>query len=251
MIASAAAGAHRVRRALRWRPEWWVAVIAALAWAALAFGHGSGPSLAGAQTFPGSAAAGSVAPGTILPALAEWTLMVGAMMLPVALPATRHVALNSLRRRRARAMVLFLAAYVAVWVAVGAAAVTAVELAIGAGVAPPALAGGGLLVAAGWQLTRVKRRALVGCRRTVPLPPVGWRADAGCVRFGVQQAARCVRSCWALMLAMAALGHASLAWMALATGIVIVEELVPRGWRYRSESAVLLALGAGLAVLGA
>ena len=48
--------------------------------------------------------------------------MVVAMMLPTALPAVRHVAANSLRRRRPGAMLTFAAAFVLIWVAFGVAA---------------------------------------------------------------------------------------------------------------------------------
>lgn len=52
------------------------------------------------------------------------------------------------------------------------------------GTSPAVLDPAVLQVAAGWQLSPYKRRAVLACRQTVPLPPLGRRADAAAVRFG-------------------------------------------------------------------
>jgi predicted metal-binding membrane protein len=62
-------------------------------------------------------------------------------------------------------------------------------------------------VAAAWQLTPVKQRAVWSCQRTAPLAPRGWRADRDCVRFGWDIGRRCLVSCWAMMLACSLAGH--------------------------------------------
>jgi predicted metal-binding membrane protein len=171
------------------------------------------------------------------------------MMVPVTLPAVRHVGLNSLRSRRRRAMAVYFAVFVGVWVAFGAVALAAERIAheIIDGRDLLALA---LTVAAAWQLTRIKRRALFACRRTVPLPPVGRRANAGCARFALVQGWRCVVSCWALMIVMLVAGHAALVWMAVLTALMLVEELTRVGRRLVRPSAAPLALAAGLVALG-
>jgi predicted metal-binding membrane protein len=84
-----------------------------------------------------------------------------------------------------------------------------------------------LAVAAAWQLTRTKRRALLACARPVPLPPHGPRADLACLRFGWLHACRCLGSCWAVMLVMIPAGH-DLAWMAAITAVVLAEQRHPR-----------------------
>ncbi len=48
-----------------------------------------------------------------------WALMVAAMMSPLVVAPLRHVRDRSFARRRARAMLLFLAGYIAVWMIVG------------------------------------------------------------------------------------------------------------------------------------
>ena len=283
-------GARRARlaAALRWRPEWPLAVVVVLAWIVLAVipgmhgevsglaeaaeggrpTSGAAPSGAAAHQFAGhdhgghrptsdgmgSAMPTANAPAAIpgmLGALGGWTLMTIGMMVPVTLPAVRHVGLNSLRSRRRRAMAVYVAVFVGVWVAFGAVALTAERIAHEtSGVDGRVLLALALTVAATWQLTRIKRRALFACRRTVPLPPVGRRADAGCARFALVQGWRCVVSCWALMLVMLVAGHAALVWMAVLTALMVVEELTRIGRRLVRPSAAPLALTAGLVALG-
>jgi predicted metal-binding membrane protein len=173
------------------------------------------------------------------------------MMVPVTLPAVRHVGLNSLRSRRWRAMTLYLAVYIGVWVVFGIVALIGERIAREiTGLDSRVLLAFALTMAAIWQLTRTKRRALFACRRTVPLPPVGRRADAGCARFALLQGWRCVVSCWALMLIMLMVGHAGLIWMVVLTALILVEELTRLGRRLLRPSAAALAFVGGLVVLG-
>jgi predicted metal-binding membrane protein len=192
--------------------------------------------------------------GGLLGGLLGWVLMAVAMMVPVTLPAVRHVGFNSIRRRRQWAMTLYLAIYLGVWVTFGVLALAAERLARQAlGLEGRVLLAFALVLAGGWQLTRVKRRALFRCRRTVPLPPVGLRADAGCARFALQQGWRCVTSCWALMVVMAVVGHSGhsgLVWMTALTALTMVEELTLLGRRLLCPSAIALTLTAGLALIG-
>ena len=120
-------------------------------------------------------------------------------------------------------MALYVAAYLAVWIAFGFVSTTLVDGATGAGVSGSQLLVCVLMIASAWQLTRMKRRSVIACRRTVPLPPEGWRADAGCVRFGLVQGWRCVVSCWPLMLLMAVVGH-DYAVMIVLTIVILAEQ---------------------------
>jgi predicted metal-binding membrane protein len=264
-IDTRAARQRRIATALRWRPEWRITTVTGGAWIAIliseAFaGHGhpgaTSPPFAhhdyhhneAGQTATG--AAGSWP--DVLNALPLWTLMSVAMMMPIALPAVRHIGLNSIRTRRQRAMLLYTAVYVAIWVgfgffALGGEHLVRQTLSLDGRV----LLAGTLALAAGWQLSRPKRRALNTCRRTVPLPPLGRKADSGCVRFALRHGWRCMTSCWALMLLMAVVGHVNLLWMVALTALISVEELTVLGRRLRRPSAAALALTAVAVVLGA
>ncbi len=107
--------------------------------------------------------------GGAVVAVAMWTLMAVAMMLPTALPAVRHVAANSLRRRRPRAMATFAAVYALIWVAFGVLLLAASQA--WAGFDRTAVAAAALALAAAWQLSAAKRRAVRDCHRPSPLPP--------------------------------------------------------------------------------
>jgi predicted metal-binding membrane protein len=151
--------------------------------------------------------------------IALWVAMVAATMLPSALPVARHVAVNSLRRRRARAVLLFAGGYLAVWTAFGAVALAVLPRS-GSRTAL-ALA---LLAAAGWQLTPWHRRALRGCHRTMPLPAVGWRADAAAMRFGLGNGGYCLGASWLLMVVMCCAPGPPMLWAAAIGAGVFVQK---------------------------
>lgn len=173
--------------------------------------------------------------------MVAWVVMSAAMMLPSALPAARHVAVESLCRRRHRAVAEYVIAYVAVWVVVGAVA-TAL-LAVRPVPLPVAL-----LVAAAWQASPWHAAYVRDCHRTVPLPVSGRRAEVAALRFGARNGRACVGSCWALMLVMAVVPGAHLAWTLALGGIVTAEKLLPRPRRTARLAAVALIAAALVSV---
>lgn len=224
---------------LRWHhPEWPAALLAASAWAVLLALHG-----------PVSAAHRAPEAGGAIHAAGGWLAMVAAMMVPSTLPLVRHVAGNSLWRRRERAVAIVLAAYLVVWAAFGLLAVPLAASArrvldVPTGLLTAVLLGG----AAAWELTPTKQRALRACHRPVPIPPTGAKADLACARFGVRHARACMAGCWPVMLAMAVAGHGSLLLMAVLTPLVVVQKLVLAASRVVRSSATVLA-GVALAML--
>ncbi|HVF05792.1 MAG TPA: DUF2182 domain-containing protein [Frankiaceae bacterium] len=172
--------------------------------------------------------------------LASWVGMAAAMMLPSAIPAARHVGLNSLCWRRHRAVATYVAAYLAVWAAYGA-----VALAVAALWRPPlalVLAG-----AAAWPLTRWHARAFVACHRTVPLRPAGWPATRSVLRFALRNAGGCVGTCWVLMLVMVAAPPVThLAWTVALAVVVAVQKTA---WRPRRPVRATAAAFAGAALV--
>lgn len=202
----------------------WLALLATAARAALA-----GYPATGMAAMPGMGSAHPAAGPWLAAAagLPGWVLMTAAMMGPAALSGVRHTGLNSLRWRRGRAMAGFAAAYLAVWVAFGALTLAAASLA-GPAVRGPAALAWVLAAAAAWQLTPAKRRCLRDCHRSVPLPPRGWRAEWGSLRFGLRNGAACLGSCWCLMLVMVVGPAGQMLWMVGLAGAVTAERLAPR-----------------------
>jgi predicted metal-binding membrane protein len=251
--------------AIRHRPTAWVEAVVVAAWVALAAGSvaawGSGGSDGGSLWSDGplwvcttglhgaaaagshlSAGASSPASASMLAAAPMWALMAGAMMVPSALPAVQHVAVHSLYWRRRRATGEFLLAFLAVWILFSVFALGALAS------WGPARSQAALPVALGlaalWQLTPFKWRALRACHRPSPLPPRGWRAALGSARFGLRNGAACLASCWAIMAAVALTGSPALLWMAAATGLVYAEKLNLKPRTAARRVAVLLAAAA-------
>jgi predicted metal-binding membrane protein len=195
-----------------------VLLVVVAAWTALIASH-PGPVVVPVVTDAHGLPAGGGGVAAMLPL---WTLMCVAMTVPAALPAVRHVVANSLRWRRRRAVVEFVLAYLAVWVAFGLVALPVQVIVTDRGWTDLALAAATLLIAA-WLIAPQRRWFLRNCHRTVPLPPRGWRATSGCARFGLLQAGACLGVCWPLMLVMALVLHRSVFWMVFLTAACVLQ----------------------------
>lgn len=181
---------------------------------------------------------------------AGWALMLVAMMSPVLIQPVHHIRVRSFADRRARAIGLFIAAYAAIWIAVGAG-LAAASLAA-ASLAAASLANGwsasssylpaivGLLIAFVWQCSPVKQRCLNRCHLHPELAAFGAAGDGDAIRFGATHGIWCAGSCWALMLFPMLLpmrlpgGH--LVAMAAVTVLIVSERLEPPrlpSWRLR------------------
>ncbi|MFZ0919026.1 MAG: DUF2182 domain-containing protein [Candidatus Dormiibacterota bacterium] len=193
-------------------------------------------------------------PGTDLGALGwfigVWVLMMAAMMFPSVAPT---VALYSRMTRRRSPMrpLLFTAAYLLVWSAVGLLSYGLFELgrtwfgaqlswdAGGRWAAAVVIAG-----AAVYELTPLKNVCLARCRSPLGFLLGDWReGSAGAVEMGSKHAAWCVGCCWALMAALFALGVMSLVWMAVVAAVITAEKTLP--WRRTvlwTTTAALLVL---------
>lgn len=163
--------------------EAFVIVPSAVAGLALvAHGHGSGDDLHGAV---------------------DGAALMAAAMMPLAARSAALVAERALRYRRTLAVVEYAAGFAAVWFLMSLVTMRVVAVAAGA-VSPAMVFLVAAAVATGWQLSPARRRLVDRCGRLRTGAPTGWRADMGALRCGVDRGVRCLFTCWASMLAMAA-----------------------------------------------
>jgi predicted metal-binding membrane protein len=189
--------------------------------------------------------------------LVVWVTMMAAMMLPSLAP----IALGRARIERAAgdggavaATLVFAAGYMLAWGVVGLLGYALVEGARSLDVgflawddAGPYVAGGVIVGAALYQLTRPKDTFLRHCRSPEMLL-ADWRpGPLGALRMGVDHGAYCVGCCWAMMAALFALGVMSIGWMAFVAALIAAEKLLP--WRVTTRRSVAILLAVlGLAV---
>ena len=164
-------------------------------------------------------------------------VMMGAMMLPSALPMLNAyqglATLDSNRREAAVRTTLFSGAYLLLWLAfTGAALIVLLALGVmgtltGVGLLLPGL----LLIAAGaYQFTSWKSYCLSKCRTPVGFILERWRTGrSGAARMGFEHGIYCLGCCWVLMLVVFVTGAMSLLWMAGFSGLVLAEKIWSRG----------------------
>jgi predicted metal-binding membrane protein len=110
---------------------------------------------------------------------------------------------------------------------------------------PWVLGGAVLLLAGGFQFSKLKDRCLTVCRH-----PAGYllqhyrRGPGGAFRLGAGHGVFCLGCCWALMLVAFAAGVATLWWMAALTAVMVFEK-TGRGGRRGVRP-----IGLGLIVFG-
>ncbi len=200
----------------------------------------------GMDNGPGSAL------GTLGWFIGLWVVMMAAMMFPSVAPT---VALYSrmTKRRSQLAPLVFASGYLLTWAAAGLLAFGVSDLGrrlLGGRLAWEHggrwLAGGVLVVAAAYELTSLKDVCLAKCRSPLGFLLGSWHDGLrGGLSMGARHGAWCVACCWALMASLFALGVMSITWMALVSGFIAAEKMLPwrRGVTF-GTAAVLVALGA-------
>jgi predicted metal-binding membrane protein len=233
------------------RPDAWLVVLGAInlaAWSVLALDRSG-------FTLPAFCSAGTLWPVPLSVSFylalvfnspaqiaSGWALMVAAMMSPLIIAPLQHVRDRSFSRRRARAMLLFVAGYMAVWMTAGVGLQALAFAARWATPAPLVYLGLAVATAMLWQISPAKQWCLNRCHRRSHLAAFGAAADRDAFGFGLTNGASCTGACWALMLLtlFAEQGHV-LGMMAL-TLFIFAERLespAPLEWRWRGLGKVL------------
>ena len=192
--------------------------------------------------------------------VAGWTLMTVAMMLPTTLPLLEIFRrLTARRRERLQLLALLIAGYLSVWMGFGFVAHSAdwilheiVERSPWLEAHAWAIGVGTLLLAGGFQFSRLKYRCLDKCRAPLSFVMEHWRGRhdrRNAFWLGVNHGIFCVGCCWALMLLMFGLGVGNLGWMLALGAVMAIEKNLPWGRKLSAPvGLVLLACGALIAL---
>ncbi len=188
-------------------------------------------------------------------AIAMWSVMMVAMMVPSAAPMAVLFARMQRHRRAtgqaATPLALFVAGYVLVWTGWSVLAAV-VQWALQSTLVlshhltlESSRAAGGLLVLAGiYQLTPFKGRCLVHCQSPMGFFMTRWReGSAGALDMGIHHGLYCVGCCSALMALLFVVGIMNLAWVAGLTAYVLLEKLVPWVAAWRAVGVGLIGWG--------
>jgi predicted metal-binding membrane protein len=191
--------------------------------------------------------------------LLTWTVMVGAMMLPTAVPMSRLIVVASARAPHpGRTRAVFAVSYLVVWLGFGLVGLGA-DLGRRAAVqrwvwldGDSRLMLGAMVAAVGaFQFSRVKDRCLIACRDPTSML---WRCGprgAGMWRAGWHHALNCLGCCWALMLLMFGAGVANVVVMVLLTAVMTAETTTRWGRRLVTPVGAALLVAAVAVVLSA
>lgn len=152
-----------------------------------------------------------------------WTAMILAMAPPLLRREVGVLWRSTLPRRRGRALFLFAAGYVTVWLLAGLVIVPAAGWA--AAGAPRSAAALGLVLL--WHCSPARQRFLNACHRTPALPLFGIAADGGALRYGASSGASCSAACGLLMLLVLLVADYHLLAMAVAAALATIERHLP------------------------
>lgn len=191
---------------------------------------------------------------------AMWAVMAAAMMAPTALPAFAtydDLIVSGAGSRRGFAELV--AGYLVVWLGFAAIAAAGQLVLFRAGLLSPLGQSispwltGALLIGAGmYQFSTLKDACLSKCRQPMPFFMQHWRETRwNDVTLGLRLGAICLGCCWALMLLGFVGGVMNLAFMGLATLIMIFEKLPdigryltrPLGWALIAGGVLVLVQG--------
>jgi predicted metal-binding membrane protein len=189
--------------------------------------------------------------------LAGWILMTVAMMLPTTLPLLEIFRrLTAQRQDRSQLLALVIAGYLLIWLGFGIIAHGAdwllheiVERSSWLEAHAWLIGAATLLLAGGFQFSRLKYRCLEKCRAPLSFVTEYWRGRherRNAFLLGINHGIFCVGCCWALMLLMFAVGVGNVAWMLMLGALMAVEKNLPWGRQLSTPLGAALITWGGL-----
>ena len=192
--------------------------------------------------------------------LAMWSAMTLAMMLPTAGPMIlTYAELAATATRKGEPVVspvVLTAGYATVWLGFALAASLVQWGLARASLIDPAMAAvsplfsGAVFIGAGlYQFSALKQACVTQCQRPFPFFFARWTdRTAGVYSLGLRQGLYCLGCCWAMMLAMFAVGVMNVVWMALLGVIMTIEKLGATTRFSRAIGMIFIAIGAAFIV---
>jgi predicted metal-binding membrane protein len=189
--------------------------------------------------------------------VSTWIVMMAAMMLPSIVPTVWKYAGTAADHARGLTAGVrtgaFVCGYLAVWTFAGLLAYGLLRTASSLDDGLFAwhregrfLVAGALAAAAVYEFTSLKRASLRRCRAPVTARVGSNGATFAALRVGFESGVWCLGCCWALMIALFALGEMSLTWMILIAAVITVEKLVARRLATVGAALVLVVLAVGV-----
>lgn len=195
--------------------------------------------------------------GGYLRVFAMWALMSAAMMAPTVFPA--FAVFDDLNRAGRGGFAAIVGGYLAVWLGFSLVAAAAQVALVTGGLLSPfgdsrsqIFSGVLLLISGLYQFSPVKQSCLSKCRQPMAFFMSHWSPGVGgAARMGLRLGADCLGCCWALMTLAFVGGVMNLAFMGLATLIMVLEKLPDIGRVLTKPLGVVLILTAGVVLIRA
>lgn len=184
-----------------------------------------------------------------------WLLMMAAMMLPAMTAVVAVYADVARIESRGPALALrvglFAGAYFALWAVFALVAAMAqlglrgvADFTADGATAGPVAGGVLLIIAGGWQFTKVKQSCLSKCRQPMAFLMAEWRPGlAGALRVGARHGVHCLGCCGPLMGLMFVFGAMNLWWMAAIAVYCAAEKLLPRAETWGKYAGAAMIAG--------
>ena len=197
----------------------------------------------------------------LFPLFLMWAEMMVAMMLPSAAPMILNFAMVNRKRKTEQKPFIptsvFALGYLLVWTGFSALAALAQWALHATGLLSPMMAStspllaGGLLIAAGvFQWTRFKNACLSHCRSPLNFLMADWReGKRGALLMGLKYGLYCTGCCWFLMVLLFVAGVMKMWWVAIISGLVLLEKISYKGlWLGRFAGIALIVWGVGVLI---
>ena len=184
-----------------------------------------------------------------------WQVMIVAMMLPSSMPLIYMIVRASRCQRHPRTtQAAFLAGYAFIWTSFALAAFigdTLVHWLVSNWfwlyMHSWLIAAITFAIAGSFQLSPLKQHCLKENRNPFSFFEHYFRSGVGSSWYlGLRHGIVCLGSCWALMLVMFGIGVGSIVWMAVLTGMIVVEKTYPGGQRLSPLLGIVLFLLAAI-----